>query len=144
MNRKIGVGLVFMVVAVIYTCFVLMVAYPGAKRSEEQCTMQITGIVIDEKSVSSSEEIRYEALVEYEVNGTKYRSHPMASKLNHWTIGEEVVFYVDPENPMVYRSGGGAEVVLYVSLPIGVFFVLFAFVVIGFGLKDKKKCMQDV
>lgn len=138
MNKKMIIGSLFVAIAVVYSVFVLTVAYPRAKRSEEQCTLQITGIVIDEDSVSSSSEIRYDALVEYEVNGTKYRSHPMASQLNHWTIGEEVVFYVDPDDPGVTRSGeGGPEVVLYVSLPIGAFFAFFGIVVIIVGAKEK-------
>lgn len=144
MNRKIAAGTLFIVTAVLFAYVIIGVVAPKAKESIDKCTLHVTSIVVGEKIRSESDmddgsKDVYLPIVEYEVAGKEYKITLGKSKSDHWEEGETIDIYVDPNDPIMYRSESATCTSVYVSLVFPVVFGLWGIIIVCLGIRERTK-----
>lgn len=80
----------------------IIVGYKKKNKTEQNCNLKITASVVKRKVIPEEdeieEEIEYEKVLEYDVNGKKYNKY-ISSKSTNYYEGEQVELYVNPNNP---------------------------------------------
>lgn len=144
MNRKIAVGALFIVTAVLFAYVIIGVVAPKAKESIDKCTLHVTSTVVGEKIRTESDmddgsKDVYLPIVEYEVAGKKYEITLGRSKSDHWTVGEKIGICVDPNDPIMYRSETATGTSVYVALVFPVVFALWGIIIVCLGILERTK-----
>lgn len=85
----------------IFGIILIIVGYKKKNKTEQKCNLKISARVIKKKVIPEEEieeEIEYEKVLEYDVNGKKY-DHYISNKSLKYYEGEQVDLYVNPNDP---------------------------------------------
>lgn len=87
---------------VIFGIILIVVGYKKKNKTEQKCNLKISARVIKKKVIPEEEEIEeeieYEKVLEYDVNGKKYDQYISNKSLKYYE-GEQVDLYVNPNDP---------------------------------------------
>ena len=86
----------------IFGIILIIVSYKKKNKTEQKCNLKISARVIKKKVIPEEgeieEEIEYEKVLEYDVNGKKYDQYISNKSLKYYE-GEQVDLYVNPNDP---------------------------------------------
>lgn len=86
----------------IFGIILIIVGYKKKNKTEQKCNLNISARVIKKKVIPEEEEIEeeieYEKVLEYDVNGKKYDQYISNKSLKYYE-GEQVDLYVNPNDP---------------------------------------------
>lgn len=136
------VPMIFIIVGLIWVCFIIFVAFPAAKKyaPEQTYEAEVTVVSCEEVMVVRLGELEsaYNITSVYVVNGEEYKIHEKEA-LAPKEIGDTYTLYVDPDNPYSYATTKNPYEVLY-GMIFGLFFILMG----GVGVfSATRRCRRE-